>query len=197
MTPQVGLVTVEALRGYAEGVRAVYAEAFSAPPWHEDPEAADGYLERLAQDAARPGFTAAVALDGEAVTGFATAWTTPEVFPRDRSYGQVAEALGPDRATALLCGALEVDELAVSPRAHGTGLGRALLAAVTGPAVDGRCWLLTSARAKAALRLYERAGWHRHATPVPGRAGLVVFLGPRHPGLPAADPTADPEAAAV
>ncbi|MGY3682703.1 N-acetyltransferase family protein [Streptomyces sp. TE33382] len=194
MSSQVGLVTEEALRGYGEGIRAVYAEAFSAPPWYEDPEEADDYLERLAEDAARPGFTAAVALDGETVTGFATAWTTPEVFPRDRSYGQVAEALGPDRATAWLCGALEVDELAVSPRAHGTGLGRALLAAVTGPAVDGRCWLLTSARAEAALRLYERAGWHRCATPVPGRAGLVVLLGPRHPGLSAADRSSDPAA---
>ncbi|MCX4677158.1 GNAT family N-acetyltransferase [Streptomyces sp. NBC_01433] len=182
MTSQVRLVTGEELTGHAEGIRTVYAEAFSAPPWNEDPAEADRYAERLAEDAARPGFTAAVALDGKAVTGFATAWTTPEVFPGDRSYGQVAHALGPECTTALLCGALEVDELAVSPRAHGTGLGTALLAAVNSPATDGRCRLLTSARAGAALRLYERAGWHRVATPVPGRAGLVVFPGPGHPG---------------
>lgn len=182
MTSQIRLVTGEELTGRAEGIRTVYAEAFSGPPWDEDPAEADRYAERLAKGAARPGFTAAVALDGEAVTGFATAWTTPEIFPDDRSYGQVAQALGPERTTALLCGALEVDELAVRPRAHGTGLGAALLAAVTGPATDGRCWLLTSVRAGAALRLYERAGWHRFAAPVPGRAGLVLFLGPGHPG---------------
>ncbi|GAB2924863.1 GNAT family N-acetyltransferase [Streptomyces sundarbansensis] len=167
---------------YADGIRDVYASAFSAPPWNEDPAGADAYAERLARDALRPGFTAAVATAGGTVTGFATAWVTPEVFPADRSYGQVAEALGPARTRAWLCGALEVNELAVTPEAHGCGLGAALLDAVTGAAPGSRCWLLTSVRAEAALRLYERTGWRRVGAPVPGRAALVVLLGPRHPG---------------
>ncbi|MGW1812950.1 GNAT family N-acetyltransferase [Streptomyces sp. NPDC002125] len=183
---------------YADGMRRVYADVFSAPPWNEDPSEASRYAERLAADAGRPGFTAAVGLgagsagDGSGsgsaaelpgtVAGFATAWITPDVFPADRSYGHVARALGPERAGAWLCGALEVDELAVAPAARGTGLGAALLAAVTETAPGGRCWLLTSVRAEAALRFYRRAGWHRVPVGVPGRAGLVVLLGPGHPG---------------
>ncbi|MFE3431816.1 GNAT family N-acetyltransferase [Streptomyces sp. NPDC059171] len=182
MTTEVRTARAGEVIRYADGIRDVYASAFSAPPWNEDPAGADAYAERLARDALRPGFTAAVATAGGTVTGFATAWVTPEVFPADRSYGQVAEAFGPARTRAWLCGALEVNELAVTPEAHGCGLGAALLDAVTGAAPGGRCWLLTSVRAEAALRLYERTGWRRVGAPVPGRAALVVLLGPRHPG---------------
>lgn len=182
MTTEVETVGPEELLRYAEGVRDVYARAFAEPPWNEDPAAADEYVRRLARDVLRPGFTAAVSMSGGAVTGFATAWITPEAFPADRSYGQVAEALGPERTRAWLCGALEVDELAVAPEAHGAGVGAALLEAVAGHAPGGRCWLLTSVRAEAALRLYERTGWRRVDVPVPGKAALVVLLGPGHPG---------------
>ncbi|MFJ4121813.1 GNAT family N-acetyltransferase [[Kitasatospora] papulosa] len=181
---RVRLIEGADLAAHAEGIRQVYADVFAAPPWNEDPSAGALYVERLADDAARPGFTAALALDGATVGGFATAWTTPVVFPSGRSYGHVAQALGPDRVTAWLCGALEVDELAVSPGARGTGLGAALLSAVTGAAPDGRCWLLTSVHAGAALRFYRRAGWHQVQVPVPGRAGLTVLLGPAHPAAP-------------
>ncbi|MFD5200181.1 GNAT family N-acetyltransferase [Streptomyces sp. NPDC058375] len=187
MTTEVRTVRAGEVIRYAEGIRDVYARAFAGPPWNEDPAEAGAYAQRLARDALRPGFTAAVATAEGAVTGFATAWTTPEVFPADRSYGQVAEALGAGRTRAWLCGALEVNELAVAPEAHGAGLGAALLEAVTEPAPDGRCWLLTSTRAEAALRLYERTGWRQIDAPVPGKAALVVLLGPRHPGRAEAD----------
>lgn len=197
MANEIRTVRAGELNRYVEGIRDVYARAFAAPPWNEDPAAADDYAERLVRDALRPGFTAAVATAREAagataratVAGFATAWTTPEVFPADRSYGQVAEALGHGRTRAWLCGALEVNELAVAPEAQGSGLGAGLLDAVTGPAPDGRCWLLTSMRAEPALRLYERAGWLRFDAPVPGEAALAVLLGPRHPQRAAADGT--------
>ncbi|KOU03670.1 GNAT family N-acetyltransferase [Streptomyces californicus] len=182
MAAEVRTVEPGELPRYAEGVRDVYARAFAGPPWHEDPAQAAVYAERLARDALRPGFTAAVSVSAGTVSGFATAWTTPEVFPADRSYGQVAEALGPERTRAWLCGALEVNELAVAPEAHGAGIGAGLLKAVTARAPGGRCWLLTSVRAEAALRLYERTGWRRVAAPVPGKAALVVLLGPGHPG---------------
>ncbi|WNI22762.1 GNAT family N-acetyltransferase [Streptomyces sp. ITFR-16] len=170
---------------HRDGVRRTYAEAFAGPPWHEDPALAEGYVERLAEDAGRPGFTAALALGGggegaDAVVGFATAWTTPAPFPTGRSYGVVAEALGPERTADWLVGAVEVNEVALSPHARGTGLAAQLLEAVTGEAPNGRCWLLTSLRAEPAVRLYRRLGWR----PVSGPAGtsdLVVFLGPRHP----------------
>ncbi|MDQ0796323.1 GNAT family N-acetyltransferase [Streptomyces sp. B1I3] len=180
---RVRLVEGGSLPAYAEGIRRVYAEVFSAAPWNEDPAAAALYVERLAADAERPGFTAALALDADSGTvgGFATAWTTPTAFPADRSYGHVAEALGSGRVTAWLCGALEVDELAVAPGARGAGLGAALLRAVSESAPDGRCWLLTSVHAEATLRFYRRAGWQQVPVPIPGRAGLVVLLGPDHP----------------
>ncbi|WP_031085190.1 GNAT family N-acetyltransferase [Streptomyces sp. NRRL WC-3549] len=172
----------EGVRAYADGIGRVYTEAFTAPPWNEDPATAGRYAERLAADTARPGFRAGLALDeGGAVTGFAAAWTTPVPFPGDGTYGPVAEALGPDRVREWLCGALKVDELAVAPTARGTGTGGALLAAVTEDAPGGRCWLLSSLHAEAALRFYRRAGWQRVPAPVPGRAGLVVLLGPHHP----------------
>ncbi|WP_327118504.1 GNAT family N-acetyltransferase [Streptomyces sp. NBC_01341] len=193
---RVRLMTSGLLPAYADGIRRVYADVFSAPPWNEDPSAAGPYVERLMADALRPGFTAALALEPgtgapprgaegpgpcDEVGGFATAWTTPGVFPTDRGYGHVARALGPGRVSAWLCGALEVDELAVSPAARGAGLGAALLTAVTGAAPDGRCWLLTSVHAEATLRFYRRAGWHPVPVTVPGRAGLTVLLGPGHP----------------
>ncbi|MFJ6615778.1 GNAT family N-acetyltransferase [Streptomyces sp. NPDC091289] len=199
MGNEIRTVRAGELNRYVEGIRDVYARAFAAPPWNEDPATADTYAERLLRDALRPGFTAAVATatgtaEGttrettrETVTGFATAWITPDAFPADRSYGQVAEALGPGRTRAWLCGALEVNELAVAPEAAGAGLGAALLDAVTGPAPDGRCWLLTSVRAEPALRLYERTGWRRVDAPVPGKAALAVLLGPRHPQRAEAD----------
>ncbi|MFE7747874.1 GNAT family N-acetyltransferase [Streptomyces sp. NPDC057428] len=193
-------MTGEALPAYADGIRRVYADAFSAPPWNEDPSAAALYVKRMNTDALRPGFTAALALEHGAgsppsgprgtgaraeVAGFATAWTTPAEFPTDRSYGHVRRALGPERVSRWLCGALEVDELAVSPAARGAGLGAALLTAVTESAPDGRCWLLTSLHAEATLRFYRRAGWCRVPVPVPGRAGLTVLVGPGHPAAAA------------
>ncbi|MFD4634484.1 GNAT family N-acetyltransferase [Streptomyces sp. NPDC058284] len=179
-------LTGAGLLAYARGVRSVYAEAFGAPPWNEDPAEADRYLERLAADIGRPGFTGAVALGGppdtpRRVLGFASAWTTQYPLPDTRSYPLVTAALGDRRTEEWLAGALQVDELAVLPAAHGLGVGRALLAAVTGEAPDGRCWLLTSPRAADAVRFYRRAGWHQITRPAQEGPGRVVFLGPDHP----------------
>ncbi|WP_405761293.1 GNAT family N-acetyltransferase [Streptomyces sp. NBC_01420] len=174
---------------YEDGVRRAYAEAFAGPPWHEDPALAAGYTERLREDARRPGFRAALALSGDAdepgsgtVVGFATAWTTPAPFPAARAYAAVASLLGPERTDAWLVGALEVDELALSPHARGAGLAAALLESVTASAPGGRCWLLTSRDAEPAVRLYRRLGWHQAPAETAG-SNLVVFLGPGHPGL--------------
>ncbi|MDT0341280.1 GNAT family N-acetyltransferase [Streptomyces sp. DSM 44938] len=172
------------LPGSARGIREVYVETFCAPPWDEEPACADAYLERLARDAARPGFTAALARDGDGtVLGFATAWTTERPFPTGRCYPRVAAAVGPDRVEEWLCGGREIDELAVRPRAQGLRLGAALLAAVAEGAPGGRCWLLTSARNPGAVAFYRRRGWRPANAPDPVDTGFVVFLGPDHPAL--------------
>ncbi|GHE38057.1 hypothetical protein GCM10018785_04580 [Streptomyces longispororuber] len=174
------------LLAHGDGIRAVHAAAFARGPWHSQPADADHYLERLAHDVTRPGFTAALALDGERVLGFATAWTSSTPLPADRAYPRVTAALGTARTAAWLCGGREVDELAALPAAHGLGLGRTLLAAVTRDAPDGRCWLLTSAEATA-VRFYERLGWRQVTRPADGN-GTVALLGPDHPARAAADP---------
>ncbi|WP_405651444.1 GNAT family N-acetyltransferase [Streptomyces sp. RK9] len=175
------------LLSHREGVRAVYDAAFAGPPWHSQPADGDVYLDRLAGDVHRAGFSGAVALDGDQVLGFATSWTSATPLPGNRAYPRVTAALGAVRTGAWLCGGLEVDELAVLPGAHGLGLGRTLLEAVTRDAPDGRSWLLTSVQADATVRFYERLGWRQVTHPAPDGYGTAVFLGPHHPARTTAD----------
>ncbi|MFI8253118.1 GNAT family N-acetyltransferase [Streptomyces filamentosus] len=186
MTALVQPVSGSRLLAHADGVRAVYADAFGSPPWSEGPERADAYLRRLRDDVDRPGFTAALALEGGTVLGWATAWTTPSPFPTGRCHPQISAALGERRTADWLCGAREVDELAVATRARGAGLGARLLEAVTADRTDGRCWLLTSVAARAAVAFYEREGWTQATHPASGGAGVAAFLGSRHPASTAA-----------
>ncbi|MEV1012040.1 GNAT family N-acetyltransferase [Streptomyces sp. NPDC049881] len=182
MSAVVRQVSAARLLAETEGVRRVYRDAFCTPPWNETPERADAYARRLTADTARPGFTAALAQDTDgSVLGFATAWTTPSPFPGGRCYPRAAEAVGAARVAPWLCGAREIDELAVRPAARGRRLGAALLAAVADAAPGGRCWLLTSARNPAGIAFYRRAGWTQVNRPVPEETGFVVFLGPAHP----------------
>lgn len=181
MAAVVRTVPGQGLEAYRDGIRAVYAETFAAPPRNEGPERVDAHVDRLDADVRRPGFTAGVALDEHTVLGWATAWSTPEPFPAERCSPQVAAALGAQRSQDWLCGAREVDELAVASRARGTGIGTRLLDAVTDGRADGRCWLLTSTRATDTLRFYERAGWTAATHPAPSGTGCTAFLGPRHP----------------
>ncbi len=169
-----------------DGIRRVYTEAFTGPPWNEDVAAVERFLRGLAEEAPRPGFVAALAFDGEAVTGLATAWTTPAEFPSGRCYPQVAAALGAERTASWLCGGREVDELAVAKEARGRGVGTTLLDAVTADAPGGRCWLLTSVRAHDALAFYRSLGWTQATHPAPEGDGHAVFLGPLHPARTAA-----------
>ncbi len=77
MAGEVRAVSGRQLESYADGIRTVYTDAFGGPPWAEGPTPGDAYLSRLADDARRPGFRAALALHEGTVLGFATAWTTP------------------------------------------------------------------------------------------------------------------------
>ncbi|MFF7093384.1 GNAT family N-acetyltransferase [Streptomyces rubradiris] len=176
------VVAYDAFLAHRAALRAVYTDAFCAPPWNEDEESADAFLARLGRDVRRPGFTAALAFDGRDVVGFATAWDTPSPFPVDRCYPQAAAGLGPNRTEEWLCGAREIDELAVRATARGNGTAAGLLRAVTEDAPGGRAWLLTSLRSPRALAFYRRQGWTQATHPAPGGHGIAVFLGPRHPG---------------
>ncbi len=181
MNPEIRTFKDAGLLAHTTALRRVYADAFCAPPWNEDEAQAAEFAERLPVDVRRPGFIAALAFAGPEVIGFATAWTTLTPFPTDRCYPQAAAGLGPGHTADWLCGAREIDELAVRPDAHGTGLAGALLDAVTEDAPDGRSWLLTSAQAPRAMAFYRRQGWTQATHPSPDGKGIAVFLSPRHP----------------
>ncbi|MFI6503755.1 GNAT family N-acetyltransferase [Nonomuraea typhae] len=152
-------LTPAGARARAGELMSLYREAFRAPPWNEDEAAVAAFGERLRADSSRDGFVAVLAVEEGRPRGFGTAWRTSAPFPRDRSYGEVLAALGPEAVERSLVGALEVDELAVAPHARGRGLAGRLLAELC--AGEPRCWLLTSAGAPDAVRLYERLGWRR------------------------------------
>nr|WP_030420299.1 GNAT family N-acetyltransferase [Streptomyces sp. NRRL F-5065] len=181
MVPFVRVLRGRAVLAHTDALRSVYTDAFCAPPWNEDEERAAEFAERLPRDARRPGFTAALAFVGRSVVGFAGGWTTLPPFPADRCYPQAAAGLGARRTNDWLCGAFEVDELAVRPDAQGSGLAGRLLEAVTALAPEGRSWLLTSVQAPRAMAFYHRQGWIQATHPSPDGKGVVVFLGPRHP----------------
>jgi GNAT superfamily N-acetyltransferase len=165
----------------ADELHDVYADAFSGPPWNKRQAGIDQFRHRLDTDAARPGFRAIVANSPAGIDGFATGWITGHPFRSDRAYGTVAEQLGPERVDRMLVGALEVDELAVRPRAQGSGLGRQLLAELTSDAPDGRAWLLTSRQITDTVAFYHRVGWYE-VPPLSGPENdIVVFLSPNHP----------------
>ncbi|MFD8508585.1 GNAT family N-acetyltransferase [Streptomyces sp. NPDC059687] len=166
---------------HSAALRSVYIDAFCAPPWNEGEEKANEFAVRLTSNVQRPGFTAAVAFDGRRIMGFATAWTTPTPFPSDRCYPQTAAGLGHGRVVDWLCGAREIDELAVRTSARGTGTAGTLLRTVTEDAPGGRAWLLTSVRSSRAMAFYRRERWTQATHPSPEGQGTVVFLGPSHP----------------
>ncbi|MEU4086251.1 GNAT family N-acetyltransferase [Streptomyces aureus] len=176
------------LLDHATALRSVYVDAFCAPPWNEDAEKAAEFAGRLPMNVRRPGFTATLAFEEAQVVGFATAWTTCSPFPTDRCYPQAAAGLGPDRTANWLCGAQEIDELALRPDIRGTGLAAELLSALTAHAPDGRSWLLTSIRSGRAMSFYRRQGWTQATHPSPEGTGIAVFLSPRHPARHLAAP---------
>ncbi|MER8222576.1 GNAT family N-acetyltransferase [Streptomyces sp. NPDC094143] len=179
-------LTVRVLHGedvlaHVDALCSVYVDAYCVPPWDEDEEKAAEFAARLLLDARRPGFTAAVGLEGGDVLGFASGRTTLSPFPTDRCYPQAAAGLGARHTEDWLCGAFEVDELAVRPSAHGSGLAGRLLQAITAGVPEGRSWLLTSVRAPRAMAFYHRQGWIQATHPSPDSKDIVVFLGPHHP----------------
>lgn len=151
----------------------VYAAAFAPPPWHETPDQIEAFTARLSGHVRVPGFRCRVAyLDGEPA-GFAYGFPSPDPWPEDRLYRPIADALGD---LSVLTSRFELHELAVRPDFVGRGVGSALVLGLTAEA--GASWLVTSPRATAAVRLYERLGWHRLRDGESSRGAFRIYLSP-------------------
>ncbi|MEV0199074.1 GNAT family N-acetyltransferase [Nonomuraea sp. NPDC050691] len=170
VTPHLERLAGDQAFARADELVEIYRTAFSGPPWNEDECGAADFARRLTGDVRRPGFVAVLATWEGRPVGFGTVWQTASPFPSGRAYDRVRRALGAS-AEARLVGALEVDELAVSPHARGQGLAGRILDLLCEGAT--RSWLLTAPQAGDAIRLYERTGWQRLTGP---EADVVVFL---------------------
>ncbi|MBF9130549.1 GNAT family N-acetyltransferase [Plantactinospora sp. S1510] len=158
MTPLRTVTGAEAI-GLRDQLVETYAAVFCAPPWNESAERATRFGDLLVGWAGQPGFVAVLVGNGGTVTGFALGLDTPTPFPADRAYGSVRNILGP--AVEPFAGWLEVAELAVRPDARRAGLGRRLLATLTG---DRPSWLLTVTDVEETLAFYDAAGWLRQGS---------------------------------
>lgn len=137
----------------------VYAAAFSGPPYHEGPEQADAFWERVERYAAeRDGFRlAAVSADVERVDAIGLAVLAR---PGDAWRDQVAGVLGPagaDKHLGELC--LEIVEVAVRPSMQGSGLGRLTHDLLVAGSPAPRGVLACHPEAPAPRSLYAARGW--------------------------------------
>ncbi|MEU4540578.1 hypothetical protein AB0G15_37640 [Streptosporangium sp. NPDC023825] len=141
-------LTGEETLGRAAELIEIYGASFNGPPWYEDGHGTAGFARRPATDARRPGLAAVLACrDGEPAE-FGTAWPTQSPFPAGRAYDRVRVQLGGQVETRLV-GALEVDELAVSPHARGQRLAARILDLLCEGATG--CGLLTAPKAHDAI----------------------------------------------
>lgn len=153
----------------AVGVRAVYAEVFSLPPYNEGPEMADEFLGRLAEESKRPGFGLVAAYDGGRLLGFAYGYTMPA-----GKWWHGTDCPAPDKVKTA--DKFAVIEWAVLPDQRGAGIGRRLLDELL---ADRRVRYATLAvnPAADARAIYERWGWRQVASTRPGKMpGMAVML---------------------
>jgi GNAT superfamily N-acetyltransferase len=153
-------------------LRAVYAEVFSLPPYNEGPEMADEFLDRLAEESKRPGFSLVAACGGGrplGLVGFAYGYTMPA-----GEWWDGTDRPAPEEVKAA--DKLAVIEWAVLPDRRGAGIGRRLLDEL----LAGRReqWAtLTVVPAADARVIYDRWGWRQVASTRPGRMpGMAVML---------------------
>ncbi|MFD8559384.1 GNAT family N-acetyltransferase [Streptosporangium canum] len=154
-------------------LRSVYTAAFAPPPWHETPDQIDAFTDRLASHSRMPGFRCDVAYLAGEPAGFTYGFPTPDPWPVDRLYLPIAGAVGD---LSVLTSRFELHEVAVDPRFAGQGVGAALVRRVIADA--GGSWLVTSPKATAAVRLYERLGWSCLREFTVGGDAFRIYLSP-------------------
>lgn len=137
----------------------VYTRAFDRPPYTEGPDSADGFYDRAARYAARPGFRLTLCRSEAGLVGLAL---SVHAYPGDWWRDRCAEALGPQRAAEWLAAPVrEVVHVAVSPTSQRQGAGRLMTEdALDDPAVTSVV-LSCHPEARPAQALYLSCGFHR------------------------------------
>jgi GNAT superfamily N-acetyltransferase len=153
-------------------LRTVYAQVFSLPPYNEGPELADEFLDRLAEESKRPGFSLVVACGGGKpleLVGFAYGYTMPA-----GEWWDGADRPAPEEVKAA--NKFAVIEWAVLPARRGAGIGRRLLDELLSGRRE-RWATLTVVPAAHARAIYDRWGWRQVASTRPGKMpGMAVML---------------------
>ena len=157
--PDVRPFAVAAVPAVSDAVVAVYAAAFSGPPYDEGSAARPRFEPRWAAHAAAPGWRGVGVWVEHELVGFAYGHAaTPGVPWVDAVVAQLA----PPTRTKWCDDAFLVCELAVAPAHQGQGLGSALHDALIDGAPHATALLTTlDDRSTAGSRLYARRGWRR------------------------------------
>ncbi len=160
-------------------LRAVYAAAFSRPPWGESAAQCDDFLVRLRDQVGRPGFRCVVAraTDDGTVCGFVLGGIASRTAAEPLWTPRLDAVVGPEVVEGCLRDRFELLELAVTPPCQRRGIGGSLLDAVLAGLPCECAWLVTRQDAVAARRLYARRGWLDMAVvQFPGHAEPRVIM---------------------
>jgi ribosomal protein S18 acetylase RimI-like enzyme len=134
----------------------VFAAAFGAPGYDEEPDPGHFATDQLPTHADRDDFRLVAARSDGSVVGFAYGFTGQRgQWWSDR----IANAVTPELADEWIGGHFEVVELAVRPDAQRNGLGAELMTALTAGLPHRRALLTTYSDDRPAPRLYRRLGW--------------------------------------
>jgi len=136
---------------------AVYAEAFSHPPYSKDRLASAIQIrETLGQQRERPGFRLRAAVDGGRIVGLAYGYSS---VPGQWWHDLVAGGLGHEETRRWLSDCFELVELAVLPSFQGRRLGSRLHDSLLAGVSHRTAALSTRQEETRARRLYRRRGW--------------------------------------
>ncbi len=131
----------------------LYALVYAEPPYAEGPEQVAGFAAKLPEEARRPGFELAAAVDQTDLVGIAYGWTMP-------AGTWWSNADPPPPAEIKAAEKLAVMEWIVHPTRRGEGIGATLMRMLLARRTEQWATLASDPRA-AARRIYERAGWRQ------------------------------------
>jgi GNAT superfamily N-acetyltransferase len=141
---------------YLDKLVELYAVVYAEPPYEEGPEQVAGFRAKLPEEAARPGFAAATAVDGVDLLGAAYGWTMPAGVWWSR-----ADEPGP--AEVVNVDKFAVMEWIVHPRQRRRGVGAALMRSLLAGRPERWATLASDPRSTA-RGIYERTGWRQVGT---------------------------------